>query len=56
MLLFQHVDIVPQPVDLVSQHVNLAGGLGGVMVRVLAFNLGGRRLESWAGDIMLESW
>ena len=32
------------------------GGLGGVVVRVLASNLWGRRFESQAGRFMLESW
>ena len=31
-------------------------GLGGVAVRVLAFNLSGRQLESRPEHFMLESW
>ena len=32
------------------------GGLGGIVVRVLASNLCGRRFESRAGRFKLESW
>ena len=34
----------------------LKGRLGGVVVKVLASNLLGRRFESLAGRFMLESW